>query len=104
MDENCLLIPPMPMFGERSPKWPAARKHHLERFPKCCICEATEQLDVHHVEPYHKAPMMELLETNLITLCRVHHFWFGHLGSWHSFNPKIVSDAEQWHAKICGRP
>jgi hypothetical protein len=47
---------------------------------------------------------LELDRANLITLCRDHHFWFGHLGSWSSWNANVREDAAIWRAKIANRP
>lgn len=88
----------------RSPQWPTVRKHHLMRFPACAVCDSIDECDVHHVTPVHLCPEKELSPENLITLCRQHHFLFGHLASWTSFNKDVREDAEAWNKKIKERP
>lgn len=77
----------------RSGKWPRVRRGHLARQPGCAVCESTEDCDAHHVYPYHVFPDMELDPQNLITLCRAHHLFFGHLGEWAAFNPLVREHA-----------
>lgn len=77
----------------RSGKWPRVRRAHLARQPGCAVCESTDDCDAHHVYPYHLFPDMELDPANLITLCRAHHLFFGHLGEWAAFNPLVREHA-----------
>lgn len=94
----------------RSDKWPTIRKHYLERYPKCEVCGGKEKLEVHHKEPFHLKPELELNPNNLITLCESKHdginchLLFGHLGSFKSFNKFVVADSEVWNQKISKRP
>ena len=91
-------------FGsKRSSKWRYVRKQHIVLNPSCAVCLKKGRF-VHHIFPFHKFPLRELDEDNLITLCRVHHFWFGHLGSWHSWNENILKDAKEWSERISKRP
>ena len=91
---------------KRSPKWAAARKEHLKKFPKCAICEGTQQLNVHHIKPFHLHPDLELEPSNLITLCEcasygiICHILVGHLGDYKNINPNSVEDAKTWNAKL----
>lgn len=93
----------------RSPKWPAARAKHLLAHPVCEVCGHNKDLEVHHIMPYHLKPELELDPKNFITLgvkCPTgnHHFLFGHLGSWQSYNKDVVADAAAWRKKIKERP
>jgi hypothetical protein len=91
---------------QRSPKWAATRKEHLKNNPKCVICEGTQQLNVHHIKPFHLHPELELEPTNLVTLCEcasygiICHLFVGHLGSYKNINPNSVEDAKIWNAKL----
>jgi 5-methylcytosine-specific restriction protein A len=91
---------------KRSPQWAAARKEHLKNFPKCAICEGTQQLNVHHIKPFHLHPELELDPKNLITLCEcasygiICHLLVGHLGDYKNINPNVVKDAKTWNAKL----
>ena len=89
----------------RSPRWPAVRKAHLLREPSCAACGHRVELDVHHVLPFHLRPALELLETNLLTLCASPcHLWLGHLGHWASYNRDVRADAAYCLTRIRNRP
>lgn len=90
----------------RSSHWPKVRAAFLLQFPRCSVCGRREMLNVHHVEPYHIAPDLELDPANLITLCEgvVNcHLLFGHLMNWSAWNPEVRRDAARWASKIQGR-
>ncbi len=100
----------VPRGTKRSPKWPAARREHLKKFPRCAVCGGKKKVEVHHILPFHLHPMLELDPTNFVSLCEnkrdgVHcHLLVGHLGSFKSFNPDVLLDAANWMQKILGRP
>jgi len=99
--------PPL-YFGERSPQWPRVRAAHLIAHPACEVCGHRRDLEVHHVQPYHLAPKLELTPSNLLTLgarCPTgnHHLLFGHLGDWSCVNRYARRDAAAWLRKILGR-
>lgn len=77
----------------RSPKWRGVAKKHLLEYPRCFLCGAITWLNVHHVIPYHVNPELELVTTNLVTLCETPglncHFGCGHLGDWHNWWPAV---------------
>lgn len=81
----------------RSPHWATTRRHHLKDHSTCAACGGTEKLQVHHKQPYHLHPDLELEPTNLITLCEFGdidcHYNIGHHRDWKSFNPNVVQDA-----------
>jgi len=82
------------LFGAaRSSKWSAVRRDFLKLHPACEACGSTDDLNVHHIQPFNVAPELELDPTNLITLCRKHHFEVGHLGNWKSANATVREDA-----------
>ena len=56
------------MYG-RSSGWRSVRNEHIENNPTCAACGRRDDLDVHHIVPYHVDPDRELDPTNLITLC-----------------------------------
>ena len=91
----------------RSRRWPACRRAHLKRQPVCQACGSRKNLEVHHRLPFHLFPELELVQENLITLCedpgKNCHFMFGHLYSWHAYNPSVVEDAALWREKIATR-
>lgn len=96
-------------FGAiRSPKWSEVEKTHLQKEPLCVVCNTKgsflNSLNVHHIEPFHLNPKLELDPTNLITLCRQHHFLFGHFLNWSSYNKTVRSDSELWNNNIKNRP
>lgn len=95
----------------RSSKWPTVRKHILEEQPFCSICGSDKNVIVHHVEPFHLNPKLELDLTNLIPLCEGHpgsyaemncHFIFGHLGNWKNFDPELL-DVAKYLRRLFGK-
>lgn len=96
-------------FGAtRSSQWPTVQKNHLLKQPFCSVCgirgNILNPLNVHHVKPFHDHPELELDEKNLISLCRIHHFFFGHLNNWSSYNDTVRTDSDMWRQKIANRP
>jgi len=97
-----------PSASWRSSSWIHARAMQLRRVSHCEACGHTEDLEVHHVEPFSRAPFRETDLTNLMTLgekCPTgnHHLLFGHLGDWSCSNPNVREDAAFWFKKITGR-
>ena len=97
-----------PQYGgvPRSPQWPKVRAAYIAKFPTCAVCGTKKELNVHHKQPYHLFPELELVESNLITLCNhsLHHITFGHLGTFMSYNKDIEVDALVWNGKFSHRP
>jgi 5-methylcytosine-specific restriction enzyme A len=89
----------------RASGWAKLEKEVLAEHPEgCVVCNSRVGLNVHHIQPFHLFPALELVKSNLIVLCRIHHFWWGHLGSWKSYNIHVVDDAQIWNGKIKSRP
>ena len=80
---------------KRSSKWPAARKKHLKLFPVCEACGSLNEIEVHHMKPYHLHPTLELDPTNLITLCMDNdcHLYVGHGDNFKAYNPNVKEDS-----------
>ena len=93
-----------PWGSNRSRHWPEIQKIFLADNPECVVCGARHFLNVHHVKPFHLFPELELVPANLITLCRGHHFIFGHLMNWKSWNASVAEDSRLWKNKILSRP
>ena len=95
---------PDPRLGgkERSPKWEEVRGQYRKKNPLCAVC-GNWKVEIHHIKPFHLYPELELDESNFISLCEVHHFWFGHLGSYKSFNESVREDSKIWNEKIKSR-
>jgi len=88
----------------RSPHWETTRKNHLKLQPTCAACGGTNKLQVHHKQPFHLHPELELDQNNLITLCEYGdvdcHYNIGHFRNWKSFNPNVEQDAKEKLALI----
>ena len=84
---------------QRSPKWPTVRNRYVKIHNFCEACGIKYDLDVHHIVPFHINPSLELVESNLITLCRKHHFQIGHLSNWTRDNPNVRQDAKKHRIK-----
>jgi len=84
----------------RSGRWPAVRRQYIEQHGECAACGATDDLQVHHVRPYHLFPDKELDPDNLITLCGAPHggchLWLGHLRDFKAANPFVREDAARY--------
>lgn len=99
-----------PLDHPRSGHWPTVRAAHLAKHPACEVCGGTDKLEVHHKQPFHLNPALELDPSNLITLCEANkggincHLFIGHLSSFKAFNPTVDRDAVAWRQKIQSRP
>lgn len=84
------------LFGEpRSGHWPTVRKAFVKLHPMCAACGSTNNLNVHHVVPFHERKELECDPNNLITLCRDCHFHIGHHDNWKNSNPKVREEAAE---------
>ena len=101
-DQQLESIDGMTYEGPRSSEWVQVRSDFVRKHPRCEACGSTANLNVHHIVPFHQRPDLELVDDNLITLCREHHFRIGHdpdgpgprKPSWLESNPNVRSDAE----------
>ena len=83
----------------RSSQWRAVRDRFIKANNACAACGGIDDLEVHHVEPYHNDPAKELDEGNFIVLCRDCHFIFGHFKDWCSYNINVREDAATYRRK-----
>ena len=80
------------LLKRRSPKWASVRKRFLKSHSVCAACGSRFLLNVHHIIPFKKNRELELVESNLITLCMSTlecHFRIGHAGGWSKYNPLV---------------
>lgn len=92
-------------FYGRSPNWRKVRAEHIKQNPTCFACGRKDNLEVHHIIPYHLDPAKELDPSNLITLCGKYcHFVFGHLMDWKSWNQNVVRDCTLYNISKTNRP
>jgi len=95
-----------PITASRSPKWTGVRESHLKQHPTCAVCEGNENLNVHHIKPFHLHPELELEPTNLVTLCECEkhgvncHLLIGHIGNFHNINPHVLEDIPIWNERL----
>ena len=108
-DANDRLTGKAPKGAKRSSQWGKVRDAFLKKNPSCACCGGTKTLRVHHIVPFHEQPSLELVETNLITLCEAKkygincHLLLGHLGNWRRWNATVVFSAGWWGLKIKGK-
>lgn len=99
-----------PTFGgvRRSTKWSQVQREFVTKNPFCAACGCKDsvlrRLEVHHEKPYHLHPELELDVRNLITLCRPHHLFIGHLMKWESYNVDVRTDSATLLKKVVNRP
>ena len=106
-DQQLESIDGMTYEGPRSSEWVQVRSDFVRKHPRCEACGSTANLNVHHIVPFHQRPDLELVEDNLITLCREHHFRIGHdpdgkgprKPSWLESNPNVRSDAANMRSR-----
>jgi len=91
-------------FGKRSSSWRKVRDEFVKNNPKCAACGTKNKLEVHHIVPYHIDSSLELDYNNLITLCRNHHYTFGHFCDWTSWNKDVQTDVVVYNARREMRP
>lgn len=48
-------------------------------------------------------PELELVKSNWMNVCRFHHLWHCHLGSWKSINPNAQKDVETFTLQVRNR-
>lgn len=83
------------LFGAgRSGRWARVRREHLSREPACVVCGRMRDLEVHHVQPFHDNPDLELDPANLATCCHDCHFVVAHACDWKSWRPEFRSLAK----------
>lgn len=80
----------------RSPHWAALRDAFLKTHPLCSACGGNKNLQVHHRMPFSVHPELELVASNLITLCMGKyecHDRIGHGDDWRYYNPAVATHA-----------
>jgi hypothetical protein len=85
--------------NKRSSKWDEVRDEVVQSHPTCAACGSTKKLQVHHIEPFHLHPELELDVKNLIVLCmdvNECHLEIGHGGSFRCYNPRVVAQAQRY--------
>ena len=91
-------------FGQaRSHFWNEVRKEHIKGQPECQVCGKIGKImsnEAHHILPFWKYPNLELDPHNLITLCRTHHFEWGHFFDFKSYN----KDIKEWALSVKNKP
>ena len=90
----------------RSNTWPAFRKIYIKKNCECCgrPSKLLKPLQLHHKNPFHLHPELELDPDNVITLCDDCHLLLGHLGNFQSWNPTVDIDVPIWNKKVLNRP
>jgi len=88
--------------SKRSPKWESVRKKFLQANPTCACCGSKKKVEVHHKQPFHTNPELELEPENLITLCESKstlncHIIIGHGGNYRDANPDVEKDAQHFY-------
>lgn len=103
-----LLFSTILYSGNRSSEWNKVRKQFIKTHNVCAVCGIQKDLQVHHIQPFHLYPELELDTKNLITLC-ISKYWgfnchliLGHAGNFRYENPWIKEDIE--NIKIIGNP
>ena len=80
------------MIFQNFKRWYRLQHHPL----KCAVCDTFFNLEFHHIQPVALFPKLECVESNIVILCRSHHFHIGHLGDWTNYNSNILIDIERY--------
>ncbi|MBU0665338.1 MAG: HNH endonuclease [Proteobacteria bacterium] len=80
-------------LATRSPGWKKVREGRIKIDGKRCrACTKKFNLQVHHIQPFHLQPELELDLDNTLTLCGRCHLLIGHLDCWQSANQNVLVD------------
>jgi len=76
-----------------------AKRKHRKANPHCAVCGygpkvEGKTVEVHHILPVHAAPELAATDSNLVTLCRLHHLWVGHCGNFKTWNSHVRLTAD----------
>lgn len=83
---------------KRSSEWPKVRKAYLKEHPACEVCGSTKKVEVHHKQPFHLHPELELDPKNFVSLCEGKDFGIndhpsiGHKGNFKLENTDVIED------------
>ncbi len=94
-----------PPGARRSSRWRTVRDAFL-RGKVCAVCGGRKHLVAHHKIPFHLAPDLELVESNLVPLCEAEkygincHLLIGHVGNFQRVNPVVDADIAYWRNRI----
>jgi hypothetical protein len=92
-----------PVYDQpRSSEWERVRDAFVRAHPNCLACGSTV-VEVHHIRPFHLFPELELVTSNFMSLCRVHHYTFGHFMDWQAWNPKVMMMVINYHNGFSAR-
>ena len=77
--------------------WKSYKRRYIQRHHPivCALCGKNRFIDFHHIIPTSVEPKLQFEESNIIPLCRIHHFIFGHRSNWSDFNPYVREDIER---------
>lgn len=90
----------------RSPRWRHVKDAFLKGHPECAACGGAARLQVHHKQPFHVYPALELDPANLVVLCMGPlecHLLIGHGDDWPAWNPHVEADAATCRASPAAR-
>ena len=79
--------------------WKSYKRTYIQRHHPiiCAVCGTFRLIDLHHIIPRSVDSSLEFVDSNIVPLCRLHHFIFGHRSNWSQTNPNVLQDIQ--HAK-----
>jgi len=91
-----------PKKNKRSSHWRKVRNAYKKKHPRCACCGSKKKVEIHHIKPFHLRPDLELVKSNLISLCESKktlncHIIIGHGGNYQDVNPDCIKDAKHFH-------
>lgn len=101
---NLLLGDPRLCGATRHTGWRALRKLWIAENSSCAGCGVITGLEAHHIIPFHIRPDLEMLWSNLVTLCddgaNGCHYRLGHALNWKGYNPAVITDAARFLKRV----
>lgn len=82
-----------------------AKRDHVRQYPTCAVCGCQRTflriaIEAHHIVPVHVDPGLAADPHNLISLCKTHHLYVGHLGNWSAYNSNLYATINAIRAAV----
>ena len=75
-----------------------AKRLYRKTFNFCAACGSARssngnRIDIHHIFPVSENPEKAAIQSNLISMCRKHHYTIGHCSNWNWHNTNVEATA-----------
>jgi hypothetical protein len=82
--------------------WNNYKKYFLKKYHPltCAICDTHEKRELHHIKPFKDNHNLFQDDSNIIVLCREHHFTYGHMRNWQYENDTLLENLQNYRKFI----